>query len=103
MLWTLFIFSLSNLALSLAPDVNWFMFIRFITGIGLGGELPVAAALLADHYRGKEREKILILGDSFWAYGWILASLMAFLIIPYFGWRITAALVSIFFLYMLLF
>ncbi|PCR99247.1 major facilitator transporter [Lactococcus fujiensis JCM 16395] len=99
MLWTLFIFSLSNLALSLAPDVNWFMFIRFITGIGLGGELPVAAALLADHYRGKEREKILILGDSFWAYGWILASLMAFLIIPYFGWRITAALVSIFSVY----
>ncbi len=35
---TLILFSLSNLALVFAPNVNWFMAIRFITGIGLGGE-----------------------------------------------------------------
>ena len=35
--WTLVLFSLSNFALAFAPNITWFMLIRFITGIGLGG------------------------------------------------------------------
>ncbi|WP_455646832.1 MFS transporter, partial [Leuconostoc sp.] len=49
LMWTLVLFSLSNLALAFAPNLAWFMVIRFITSVGLGGELPVAAALIADH------------------------------------------------------
>lgn len=93
LMWTLVLFSLSNLALAFAPNLTWFMVIRFITGIGLGGELPVAAALIADHYTGTKRHQMLVLVDSFWAYGWIIASLIAFLVIPHFGWR-TAALLT---------
>ena len=93
LMWTLVLFSLSNLALAFAPNLAWFMVIRFITGVGLGGELPVAAALIADHYTGTKRHQMLVLVDSFWAYGWIIASLIAFLVIPHFGWR-TAALLT---------
>ncbi|CCF27450.1 MFS transporter [Leuconostoc citreum] len=96
---TLILFSLSNLALVFAPNVTWFMAIRFITGIGLGGELPVAAALIADRYTGTKRSQMLVLSDSFWAYGWILASLIAFFVIPHFGWRIAALLTAVLALY----
>ncbi|MCI1890888.1 MAG: MFS transporter [Schleiferilactobacillus harbinensis] len=89
---TLILFSLSNLALVFAPNVNWFMAIRFLTGVGLGGELPVAATIIADHYTGVKRSQMLVLVDSFWAYGWILASLIAYLVMPLFGWRAAAAL-----------
>ncbi|WP_313592219.1 MFS transporter, partial [Leuconostoc lactis] len=82
LMWTLVLFSLSNLALAFAPNLAWFMVIRFITGVGLGGELPVAAALIADHYTGTKRHQMLVLVDSFWAYGWIIASLIAFIVIP---------------------
>ncbi|WP_370673196.1 MFS transporter [Leuconostoc lactis] len=94
LMWTLVLFSLSNLALSFAPNLAWFMVIRFITGVGLGGELPVAAALIADHYTGTKRHQMLVLVDSFWAYGWIIASLIAFLVIPHFGWRMAALLTA---------
>ncbi len=93
--WTLVLFSLSNFALAFAPNITWFMLIRFITGIGLGGELPVAAALIADRNVGQRRSKMLVLADSFWAYGWIIASLLAFLVIPHFGWRVAAILTAL--------
>ena len=98
---TLLIFSLGNLALIFAPNILWFMVIRFITGIGLGGELPVAATIIADNYTGTKRSQMLLLADSFWAYGWILASLISFLIIPRFGWRAAVALAALFAFYAL--
>ena len=95
LMWTLVLFSISNLALAFAPNITWFMVIRFVTGIGLGGELPVAAALIADQNSGTKRAQMLVLADSFWAYGWIIASLIAFLVIPHFGWRVAAMLTAL--------
>lgn len=89
MIGTLITFSLGNLLLAFSPNVSMFLVIRFITGIGLGGELPVAATMLADNFKGKEQSRMLILADSFWAIGWIMASLLSFLITPLFGWRVT--------------
>jgi Arabinose efflux permease len=98
---TLLIFSVSNLVLALTTNVEQFMFVRFITGIGLGGELPVATTIIADSFSGHRRSKMLILVDSFWAIGWILASLLAFLFMPLYGWRFTVIATSIMALYTL--
>ncbi|KLD61636.1 hypothetical protein WP50_00730 [Lactiplantibacillus plantarum] len=75
---TLLLFSLGNLLLTITPNVEWFLVVRLLTGIGLGGELPVAATMIADHYTGTQRSRMLVLVDSFWAFGWIAASLLAF-------------------------
>lgn len=98
---TLLIFSLSNLALAFTPNITAFIFVRFLTGIGLGGELPVATTIIADSFSGGRRSKMLILIDSFWAIGWILASLLAFLFMPHFGWRATVVVTSLMALYTL--
>lgn len=98
---TLLIFSLSNLALAFTPNITTFIFVRFLTGIGLGGELPVATTIIADSFQGGRRSKMLILIDSFWAIGWILASLLAFLFMPHFGWRATVVVTSLMALYTL--
>lgn len=42
---TLLLFSISNLALALTQNLPQFLLVRFITGIGLGGELPVATTI----------------------------------------------------------
>lgn len=64
-----------------------FLAIRFIVGMGLGGELPVAATYIADMYRGPKRSQMLILADSFWAVGWLVASFLSVLFAPLIGWR----------------
>ncbi|USQ68765.1 MFS transporter [Companilactobacillus allii] len=89
MIVTLMVFSIGNLLLAFTTNVNQFMLIRFITGIGLGGELPVAATMLADNFKGKTQAKMLIMADSFWAIGWILASVISTIITPMYGWRVT--------------
>ncbi|MQS76351.1 MFS transporter [Companilactobacillus halodurans] len=98
---TLLIFSVSNLGLALTTNVSQFLFVRFVTGIGLGGELPVATTIIADAFSGHKRSRMLILVDSFWAIGWIAASLLAFLFMPVFGWRFTVIITSIMALYTL--
>ena len=101
LIYTLALFSCGNLALTLAPNVTIFILIRFITGIGLGGELPVAATLIADSYRGTQRSRMLVMADSFWAIGWILASVLAFGAMPVIGWRWTVLITALTVLYAL--
>lgn len=67
-----------------------------------GGELPVAATMIADHYTGTQRSRMLVLVDSFWAFGWIAASLLAFLVMPHIGWRMTVLITALMGLYALL-
>ncbi|GEO69450.1 MFS transporter [Levilactobacillus acidifarinae] len=101
LIYTLALFSCGNLALTLAPNVTIFILIRFITGIGLGGELPVAATLVADSYHGTQRSRMLVMADSFWAIGWILASVLAFGAMPVIGWRWTVLITALTVLYAL--
>ena len=92
---TLILFSLGNILLTLTHNISGFIAVRFITGIGLGGELPVAATAVADRFSGKKQAKMLVIADSFWAIGWIFAALLSFLIMPKIGWRFTILIASI--------
>ncbi len=60
---------------------------RVITGIGIGGTIPLCFIYLSEFIPAKYRGRFLVLLDSFWAYGWIMAALLGYLIIPRLGWR----------------
>uniref|UniRef100_M4BW83 Major facilitator superfamily (MFS) profile domain-containing protein n=1 Tax=Hyaloperonospora arabidopsidis (strain Emoy2) TaxID=559515 RepID=M4BW83_HYAAE len=62
---------------------------RIISGIGLGGELPVASTLVQELSPKKTRGKIIVLLESFWAVGCMMAVVMAFAAAPEIGWRET--------------
>ena len=63
------------------------LFLRFCTGFGLGGELPAASTLISEFSPKMIRGRNVIILESFWAWGWILAALVAYLLIPVYGWR----------------
>lgn len=62
--------------------------LRFIAGFGLGGELPVASTLVSESMPARERGRAVVLLESFWAVGWIASALIAFFVIPDYGWRV---------------
>lgn len=68
---------------------NWesMIILRIITGIGIGGCIPLCFVFLSEFIPAKRRGRFLCLLDSFWAYGWILAALFGFLLIPSLGWK----------------
>jgi len=84
---TLLIYALATALCAAAWDVWSMIAFRFLVGVGLGAELPVVASLLAEFVPAKNRGRFVVLLESFWAYGWLAAALVAFLVIPSYGWR----------------
>jgi putative MFS transporter len=85
---TLLIFSVGSALSGLSQSYEMLLVCRFITGFGLGGELPAASTLVSEFSPSKTRGRNVIILESFWAWGWILAALVAYLAIPVFGWRV---------------
>ena len=63
--------------------------------MGLGGELPVASTLVSESVEAKERGKVVVLLESFWAAGWLVSALIAYFIIPDYGWRIALIITAL--------
>jgi len=90
--WTLLIFCIATALCALAWSVTSMVVFRFLVGLGLGGELPVVASLLSEFIPRQKRAKYVVLLESFWAYGWFIAAVIAYFVIPAFGWRIAFAI-----------
>lgn len=85
--WTLVIFGLGSGLSGFATNYTMLLVLRFITGFGLGGELPTASTYISEFSPTKIRGRNVIILESFWAWGWIAAALIAYLMIPVYGWR----------------
>jgi MFS transporter, putative metabolite:H+ symporter len=84
---TLVIFSIGSALSALAPTFETLLVARVITGLGLGGELPVVATLVSELSPRAQRGRMIVLLESFWAYGTILAGIVAITVVVNYGWR----------------
>ncbi len=85
---TLLFYSVGSLLCGLSVNYVMLVICRFVTGFGLGGELPAASTLVSEFSPLKSRGRNVVILESFWAWGWIVAALVAYLLIPVYGWRI---------------
>ena len=66
-----------GVASAFAPDYTWLLALRFLTGIGVGGTLPVDYTMMAEFLPSDRRGRWLVLLESFWAVGTILLAILA--------------------------
>ncbi|WNV19792.1 MFS transporter [Bacillus sp. SI2] len=92
---TLLLFSIGSGLTALTTTLAMFLVLRFLIGMGLGGELPVASTLVSESVEAHERGKIVVLLESFWAGGWLIAALISYFIIPKYGWEVAMILSAI--------
>lgn len=85
---TLLVYSIFTGLSALAFNQLSLMIVRFLAGLGLGGELPVASTLVSEFAPAKKRGLMLVLLESFWGFGAVLAALIGYLVIPNFGWQV---------------
>ncbi|MDF2558450.1 MAG: naiP [Bacillales bacterium] len=90
---TLLLFSIGSGLTAFSNSLVVFMILRFFIGMGLGGELPVASTMVSEVAPIEQRGRVVVLLESFWAIGWILSAVIAFFVIPNYGWR-TAMFIS---------
>ncbi|MED4403821.1 MFS transporter [Metabacillus fastidiosus] len=84
---TLLLFSIGSGLSALVTTLALFLVLRFFIGMGLGGELPVASTLVSESVEAHERGRVVVLLESFWAGGWLIAALISYFVIPSFGWQ----------------
>lgn len=86
--WTLGIFAAFTVAGALTDSLGWFVFFRFLAGIGLGGAVPVDYALVGEFTPRKQRGVILTAMDGWWPIGAALAGVVSAWLMATFGdWR----------------
>lgn len=98
---TLAIYSLGTGLTALVGSASDLALLRFFTGLGLGGELPVVASLISELSPTKYRGRNVVLLESFWSVGSILAAALAYFAFTRYGWRMPLAVLSLTALYAL--
>ncbi|MDX3926845.1 MAG: MFS transporter [Shinella sp.] len=66
-----------GVASAFAPDLQWLYIARFLTGLGVGGTLPVDYAMMAEFLPAERRGRWLVLLEGFWAVGTVALALLA--------------------------
>jgi MFS family permease len=94
---TLLVFGLATGAAALAWSVASLLVFRFLIGLGLGAELPVASTLVSEYAPARVRGRVVVALEAFWAVGWLLAALIGYLVVPRSdaGWRWALALAAV--------
>jgi MFS transporter, putative metabolite:H+ symporter len=87
MVWSIALFALMSLVCALAWDYNSFLVFRTIQGIGLGGEVPVAAVFISELAKAHGRGRFVLLYELVFPIGLVAAALLGLWIVPHLGWQ----------------
>jgi AAHS family 4-hydroxybenzoate transporter-like MFS transporter len=88
LLGSVVIFGAMTLAVAFANSVATLAALRFLTGLGLGGAIPNAAALAAEYVPARQRPLAVTVTIVCVPAGGMLAGLAAIPALPAFGWRV---------------
>jgi len=80
-------YSVMEILSGLAPDYKIFLLLRFLYGIGMGGEWGVGASLVMESVSAKRRGFLSGLLQEGYAFGFLLAAGAYYFVFPHFGWR----------------
>ncbi|HEX5728325.1 MFS transporter [Microbacterium sp.] len=94
---TLLVYGLATGASAMVGGLAALLVLRFLVGLGLGAELPVASTYVSEFAPARMRGRLIVILEAFWAVGWTAAALIGFLVIPGSenGWRWAFALGAI--------
>jgi MFS transporter, putative metabolite:H+ symporter len=87
MLATLLIFSLGALACAGAQSYAMLFWLRFIQGIGLGGEIPLMAAYVNEFAHAKNRGRFSVSIQVLFSAGLVAVALVGVYVVPHWGWQ----------------
>ena len=84
---TMVVWGLASLGAAAAWSLTALMVFRFLIGVGVGGEAPVAQAMVSEIVPAPVRGKYIAILEGFWAVGYVLSGAISFFVLPYLGWR----------------
>jgi MFS transporter, putative metabolite:H+ symporter len=86
-IYTLILFSVMSFACAFAWDLRSLETMRFVQGIGLGGEIPIMASYIGEFAASKRRGAFALGYQFLFTVGLLFAGLAGVLVVPTFGWQ----------------
>jgi MFS transporter, AAHS family, 4-hydroxybenzoate transporter len=80
-------FGIGALVTAMVQDVNSLLFIRFLTGLGLGGAMPNTIAMTSEFNPQRRRATMVMIMFCGFSVGAALGGMLAAGLIPHYGWR----------------
>lgn len=84
---TVAIFAVFSGACALAENPTQLAVLRFVTGIGIGGFVPIDTAMMTEYMPARRRGQMMAWFALFFPLGGLLAAFAAYLVVPELGWR----------------
>ena len=84
---TIATYGLMGFACAFAWDAPSLGIFRFLQGIGLGGEVPIAAAYINEFANAERRGRFFILYELSFSLGLLLVAILGYFVVPAVGWR----------------
>jgi MFS family permease len=85
--WSSGIIGVTSIACGFAPSFAVFVALRIVQGLGLGGELPVAATYINEITRAHGRGRFVLLYEIVFPIGLLASNALGAWIVPRFGWE----------------
>lgn len=87
MIWSIATFAVMSFVCAFAWDYNSLLVFRTLQGVGLGGEVPIAAVYISELSRARNRGRFVLLYELVFPIGLVTSSLLGLWIVPRFGWQ----------------
>ncbi len=87
LLFTILLFVSMDVACLFAAGALTMMALRFMQGIGTGGEVPVASAYINEYIGSRGRGRFFLLYEVMFLFGLVAAGMIARGLVPTYGWR----------------
>lgn len=84
---TMLVWGIGSFLAAGATGLITLMLFRLIIGIGVGGEAPVAQAILSEVIPAAKRGFYISFMEGFWAVGFVISGLLSYTVLPFLGWR----------------
>ncbi|MDN6543253.1 MAG: MFS transporter, partial [Lentilactobacillus parabuchneri] len=85
--YTIFIFAFATAMMAFANNITLIYILRFLAGIGAGGEYGVGIAMIAESFHKNQIGKMTSVAAIGGQIGAILAAITAAIVIPHLGWH----------------
>lgn len=85
--WTIAIIGLLSIACAFAWSYDSLFWFRFVQGLGLGAEVPIAATYMNELTKAEYRGRLVVLFQSVFAFGVMMTALVSIWVVPHLGWQ----------------
>jgi len=84
---TIALYAVMSLACAFAQNYDQLFWFRFVEGIGLGGEIPVASTYISEILRAEKRGRSFLTYQMIFPVGLLGSALAGAWVVPAFGWQ----------------